>query len=277
MVFTAVTSVVIGDTAGKVLTGRGVEPFFIAWSRFLIAGLILLPLSGLAWRELPDFRDWRVVLRAVFIAGGICCIMTALRTEPLANVFGAFFIGPVVSYVLAIVFLKEKPSRNRSLFLALGFVGVMLVVKPGFGATAGMAFALTGGTFYGAYLTMTRTVAGAYRPRFLLISQLVIGSVILAPLGLSVEFPAFEASLWALILVSALGSAFGNFLLVVASKTAEASLIAPLVYTQLISATVLGVIVFNEWPDGIALLGLALIAVSGLGSLLVQHSARQTR
>jgi len=271
LVFVAVTCVVIGDTAGKLLTSRGVDPVFVAWTRFALAALILLPFSGLSLRELPNFRDWRVLLRGAFITGGICCILVALRTEPTANVFGAFFIGPVVSYGLAILFLGETPSRSRSVLLMVGFVGVMLVVKPGFGGSWGMAFALVAGTCYGAYLAMTRTVAGLYRPRFLLMSQLVIGSVILTPVGLTVGFPDLDIPLGALILLSAFGSAVGNYLLVVASKSAEASLIAPLVYSQLFSATVAGVLVFGEWPDIYALLGLILIAFSGFGSLVAHR------
>ncbi|ABL71149.1 DMT family transporter [Paracoccus methylovorus] len=276
-VFIAVTCVVIGDTAGKLLTGGGVDPFIVAWSRFLLAALMLLPFSGLTRQELPALLDWRVLLRAGFIVCGICCILTALKTEPIANVFGAFFVGPVVSYVLAILFLGERPSAQRSLLLGLGFAGVMLVVKPGFGSSAGMAFALAAGTFYGAYLVMTRTLAGAFRPRFLLISQLLIGAVVLTPFGLQSDFPVPDMLLLALLLVSAVGSALGNFLLVMASRKAEASLIAPLVYSQLISATALGIVVFGDWPDLVSLAGLVLIAISGLGSLLVHQRAGRGR
>ena len=272
VVFAAVTFVVIGDTAGKLLTARGVEPFFIAWTRFALAAVVLLPFSGLTLPELSNLRDWRLLLRGAFIAGGICCILTALRTEPIANVFGAFFVGPIVSYVLAIQFLGESPSRGRTVLLGLGFVGVLLVVKPGFGASVGMVFAFAAGGCYGAYLAMTRTVAGAYRPRFLLMSQLIVGTVLLTPLGLSVDLPDFDLPIVALIIVSTLGSALGNYLLVLANKSAEASLIAPLVYTQLFSATVAGLLVFGDWPDTYALLGLILIALSGFGSLFVQKA-----
>lgn len=271
LVFVAVTFVVIGDTAGKLLTSGGVAPFIVAWSRFALAALVLLPFSGLSMRELPDLTDWRVLLRGAFITGGISCILTALKTEPIANVFGAFFVGPVVSYILAILFLGERPSRTRSLLLAIGFFGVMLVVKPGFGASRGMMFALMAGVCYGSYLVMTRVVAGDYRPRFLLISQLLIGSLILTPIGLSLDLPPLDLWLSVLIAISALGSAIGNYLLVVANRAVEASLIAPLVYTQLISATVLGILVFGDWPDIYTLAGLALIAFSGIASLFANQ------
>lgn len=270
-VFTAVTLVVLGDTAGKLLTQGGVDPFIVAWSRFGLAALLLLPFSGLSLKELVYLKDWRVLLRAAMIAAGISCILTALKTEPIANVFGAFFIGPVVSYVLAILFLGERPSALRAVLLAIGFLGVMLVVKPGFGATPGIVFALLAGVCYGGYLAMTKMIASVFRPRLLLISQLLIGTLILAPFGLSVELPQFDIDISLLILGSALGSALGNYLLVIANRMAEASLIAPLVYSQLISATILGVLVFGDWPDLYSLAGLAIIILSGLGSLFVSR------
>ncbi|MCR9127122.1 MAG: DMT family transporter [Rhodobacteraceae bacterium] len=269
LVFAAVSLVVVGDTAGKLLTSGGVDPFVVAWSRFALAALAFLPFSGLQRAELHALGDGRIVLRGVFIAGGITCILTALRSEPIANVFGAFFIGPVVSYGLALLVLRETPSPSRAVLLGLGFFGVMLVVKPGFGATTGILFALGAGVFYGCYLAVTRSVAGRYRPRFLLLSQLVVGAVVLAPFGLRAPMPDPDVGLALLIGISAFGSAAGNYLLVRANRIGEATLIAPLVYSQLVSATVLGVVVFGDWPDAVALTGLAIIAASGFGSLWV--------
>jgi drug/metabolite transporter (DMT)-like permease len=274
VVFIAVTSIVVGDTAGKLLGAQGVDPRFIAWTRFAIACAVLLPLSGLSFGELPNFKDWRVLLRGAMVATGISLILTALKTEPIANVFGAFFVGPIVSYLVAAIFLGERPSLARSFLLAFGFAGVMLVVKPGFGGGVGMLYALGAGTVYGVYLALTRVLAPSYRPRFLLISQLLIGTVILAPFGLSVELPPMTTSISALVVLSAAASAFGNFLLVIASKRAEASLIAPLVYSQLISATFMGIVVFGDWPDTVALIGLLMIGLSGAGSLLASRSSR---
>jgi len=273
LVFVAVTTIVIADTAGKLLGQAGVPPVFVAWARFAIGALIVLPFSGLKISELAYLRDWRVLLRGGLIVGGIFFILTALKTEPIANVFGAFFVSPIVSYILAIVILGEQPSRTRSLLLGVGFFGVLLVVKPGFGISHGLFYALAAGTCHGAYLATTRTVAGEYRPRFLLISQLLIGGVVLTPVGLLGTIPALDLWLGVLVLISALGSAIGNYLLVIASRTAEASLVAPLIYTQLISAAAVGVVVFGEWPDIYAAVGLCLILGSGIGSLVASRRA----
>ena len=273
LVFISVTLIVIGDTCGKLLGQRGVDPAFIAFSRFLIGALVILPISGIRLHEIKGLLNWRIILRGALIAGGILSILTALKTEPIANVFGAFFIGPVVAYVLAVFLLGERPTLGRSLLLALGFGGVMLVVKPGFDMSPGIGFALLAGTFYGCFLVATRLVANEARPRLLLLSQLVVGSALLAPLGASIPLPEGSAALYLLILGSALGSASGNYLLVVVNRRAEASLIAPLIYTQLISATAVGLWIFGDAPDPVAMLGLILILLSGIGSLWLRWRA----
>lgn len=269
LVFVSVSLVVVGDTAGKLLTGGGIAPGFVAWSRFAVGALLIWPLTQLSRADLPGFRDWRVLLRAGLIMTGIVSILTALRSEPIANVFGAFFIGPIVSYGLAVVFLGERPARARAALLALGFVGVLLVVQPGAEFRPGMIFALLAGCCYGGYLAMTRLVAGRYRPRFLLFSQLALGAVALAPIGLAGGWPSLSGETSLLILLSALGSAVGNYLLVRANRGAEASLIAPLIYTQLISATLAGIAVFGDWPTALTLVGLGIILASGLASLWI--------
>lgn len=267
LVFVATSFVVTGDTAGKLLTQGGENPFFVAWSRFALGAALILPFSGLQRHELRFLLHWRVVLRSIFIVGGICSILTALRTEPIANVFGAFFIGPIISYGLAVLFLGETISRMRTILLFFGFFGVMLVVKPGFGATPGLGFALLAGCCYGSYLTMTRAIAGNYRPRFLLLSQLVLGALLLSPVVATVPWPSFTPALSGLILMSAVGSALGNYILVLVSRKVSATIVAPLIYSQLITATALGVLVFGDWPDTLSFTGLAIILASGLGSL----------
>mgnify|MGYP002652508719 CR=1 FL=1 len=159
LVALATTAIVCGDTAGKLLTGAGVQPLFVAWSRFALAALLLFWMLGLGPAGLGRLLDWRLILRAALIVGAIASILTALRTEPIANVFGAFFIGPIVAYVLSALLLGESVSWARTVMLALGFAGVLLVVRPGGEMGTGMIFAVLAGTLYGSYLAATRWLA----------------------------------------------------------------------------------------------------------------------
>lgn len=263
--FLAMTLIVIGDAAGKALTTAGFSPFFTAWIRFALAAVVLLPFSGLVRAEVRELFNWRIILRACLIAAAICSILTALKSEPMANVFGGFFIGPMISYFLSALILKEKITWRRTVLLLISFVGVILVVKPGFGMRSGMGFAVLAGCFHGTFLVTTRWLAPRYRPRFLLISQLLIGTIILLPFSIG-PVPEMNSDLMILIIISAMGSAFGNLLLVMVNKTTPANIIAPLIYSQLISATIVGLFVFADWPDHLSLIGLLIIMASGLSS-----------
>ncbi|MCK0168239.1 DMT family transporter [Jannaschia sp. S6380] len=270
LMFVAMSLIPLGDTAGKLLTGtHGASPFFVAFSRFAVGAAMIGAILGgrVHW---PLYRDWRIWFRAGLIAAGIACILTALRTEDLATVFGAFFVGPIFSYLLSIRFLGERVTSLQSVLLALGFCGVLLVVRPGFGMTTGLAFAVLAGLFYGAFLTTSRWLADLAPPRQLMLTQTALGTLLLAPLGL-LEIPAFSAPVTGLVLLSGLASASGNLLLVLAYRRTRATILAPFVYFQLISATTLGWLVFGTFPDALALTGLAILIAAGLGTVLLRR------
>lgn len=273
MVVMAMVLIVSGDAAAKVLGGQGFDPVFTAWSRFALAAVIIAPFAGLQRSDLAQAKDWRLILRAMLIVGGIVCILTALRTEDMATVFGGFFVGPIVAYALSAFLLGERVTLARTILLGLSFVGVLIVVRPGFGMTAGMGFAILAGCFHGSYLVATRWLAGGFRPRFLLLSQLVIGAVVLAPFAVG-PLPAITGNAAVLIGISAMGSALGNLLLVLVNRTTPANVIAPLIYSQLVVATVLGVIIFGDWPDSTTLIGLAVIAIAGASSVWFARRGR---
>jgi drug/metabolite transporter (DMT)-like permease len=265
-VILAMTLIVGGDAAATVLTGAGFPQTFVAWTRFALAAALLAPLCGLVHADLAHVCDWRLYLRAGLIVGGIVSILTALKTEPMANVFAGFFVGPVVSYFLSAALLGERITPLRTFLLGISFAGVLLVVRPGFGMTTGMGFAILAGCFHGSYLVATRWLAGTFRPRFLLFSQLLIGAVLLSPFAFSTT-PQLTMPLFALITISALGSAGGNLLLVLVNRTTPAGVVAPLIYSQLLAAMVIGWLVFGQWPDGLSLVGLAVIMVAGMSSV----------
>lgn len=259
-----------GDSAGKVLsTSLGVEPLFIAWSRFAIGFLFILCLMKRNSVQLELFKNWRIWLRAFFIIGGITCILTALKTEPLPNVFAAFFIGPILSYFVSAILLKEPITLGRTILLFIGFVGVLLVVKPSANLSSGMAFAILAGCFYGSFLVASRWLAPLASGKMMLLSQLLIGTILLAPFGLG-KVPDFSWELSAYTMASALGSAIGNLFLILAYQQMQASRLAPLVYVQLVAATLFGFLLFGTLPDLISFAGLGLLLLSGFASFLLK-------
>jgi drug/metabolite transporter (DMT)-like permease len=267
IMFIAMSLIPAGDSAGKILTsGMGVAPVFVAWSRFAIGALMVLPFLPRGTWDL--MRDWRLWLRAATLALGITCIQTALQTEAIANVFAAFFIGPMVSYLLAAIFLRERISLLRSALILLGFCGVLLVVRPGLGGGTGgpgLLFAVAAGLFYGVFLTMSRWLSDLAPPLALTFTQLAMSAVMLLPLGL-MNLPQATLPVAGLATASALFSMLGNLLLLYAYRRAPATRLAPLVYFQLIAAVLLGLFLFSTLPDALTWAGLAVIITAGITS-----------
>lgn len=272
LMFIAMSMIPAGDTAGKLLLSQhDASPFFVAWSRFLFGSLIALPLVGAD--TLRIMLNWRIWLRALLLALGIISIQSALALAPIADVFAAFFIGPIFSYVLSVFLLGERVTPLRTAFMALGFIGVLLVVRPGFNMGPGMGYAFLAGLSYGAFLTASRWLSPIARPGSLLFSQLFLSAMILTPFCWHLT-PVLTLPVISLTLASAVFSMAGNFLLLFAYARAPAATLAPFIYFQLISAVVLGWVVFNELPDGFTWAGLSLIISAGIASATLNRSAR---
>lgn len=264
IMFVAMSMIPAGDSAGKLLSGTlGVSPIFVAWSRFALGAIMIAPfISASAFNVL---RDWRIWVRAAILSCGITSIQTALQTAEIATVFAAFFIGPIFSYVLAVIFLREPVTWLRSVLMLLGFLGVLLVVRPGVGGEPGVIWAFVAGLCYGAFLTMSRWVADVGTPIALTFTQLLLSALFLLPFGLS-HLPQITGQVAGLTFASALGSMLGNLLLLYAYRIAPATKLAPMVYFQLIAAVILGWIIFQDLPDAYTWAGLFVIISAGLAS-----------
>lgn len=264
----AMSFIPAGDAASKILTTElGAAPVYVVWTRFFIGMLILLPFT---WRAgLAVWRDWRVWFRAVLICAGISSITLALQKAPLADVFGAFFIGPIVSFVLSVWFLKERVRAVQVVLVLLGFVGVLLIVRPGFETSSGLGWAVIAGCCYGSFLTVSRWLTGSVALGGLMLTQMV-GPVILTTPFVFGHFPQITPHVAILTLISALGSMIGNVLMLLAYKMQEATKLAPFVYCQLISAVILGWLVFEQLPGALTIAGMVLIIGAGSAGALVQ-------
>ena len=264
LMFVAMSMIPAGDTAGKLLSwGLGAHPIYVSWSRFFIGALMVLPfIPKGTWALLKDIRVWG---RALLMATGLSCIQMALSLEPIADVFAAFFIGPLVSYVLATIFLRETITWQRTALIILGFIGVLIVVRPGSDAGVGLLWAVAAGTCYGAFLTASRWIAHLGTPIGLTFTQLFISALVLAPIG-ATNIPTLTGEVMWLTTLSALFSMLGNLLLLYAYKTTPATRLAPLVYFQLLAAAILGWVFFDTWPAVVTWVGLLIVMGAGITS-----------
>ncbi|WIY26381.1 DMT family transporter [Parasedimentitalea psychrophila] len=269
LMFVAMSMIPAGDLCGKLLTSSGIAtPAFIASSRFVIGSALLLPFVPLrAYSLMKDRRMW---LRALLLVGGIVSVQTALKTEPMADVFAAFFIGPIISYGLSAVFLREPTTWLRSLLMLVGFAGVILVVRPGFGGSINLLWAVLAGGFYGCFLTTGRWLSHLGSPLELSLIQLLLAALVMLPMGLA-NLPELTLSTSILTLGSAAFSMLGNLILLFAYSKVAATKLAPMVYFQLIAAVTLGWAAFGQLPDMLTWLGLAVVVSAGLGSALLRR------
>ena len=275
----------INDVAIKFLSGdyalhQVVLIRSIIGSIFLLA--VIVPISG----GLPALRTRRLgihILRGSCVVFANMAFFLGLAALPLAEGVAIFFISPLVITVFSVIFLKEQVGPRRWAAIALGLVGVVIVLRPG---TAAFQLAsllpLMAAFGYAAlhmltrYIGRTETAAAMsfyIQMTFIMVSAglgLLMGDGKFAGTtdpSLSFLFRAWVwppvGDYWVLVLLG-VASAFGGFFISQAYRVSEAALVAPFEYIAMPMAIVWGILVFDEWPDGVALAGIALILGSGL-------------
>ncbi|MEO0636688.1 MAG: DMT family transporter [Pseudomonadota bacterium] len=266
----------LGDTFAKLLiaaTPYSVE--LIAWARFVVGAVLAVPIAlGIGhWKGVTRWFVPACILRGTILASAIFMIITSLNTIPLALAFGAFFIGPSVATLVAWLLLKESVRTIEWLAIAIGFLGVVLVVQPGRDFEIGFLYALGAGVMYGIFNAATRWTRPVGPPMAQLAGQLVVGAVVLSPIVFE-ELQYVELQEPWLLLGSGVASAIGNLLAIIAYSMARAAVLTPLIYTQLISATALTILVFHDELNTASLVGLAIILLAGLLPRLIGKSPR---
>lgn len=262
----AMTLIPIGDAIAKQLSAVSDHSAgFLAWSRFLVGACFVIPL---AWRQhVPNTFTSSFIkkqcVRGVLIGMTILLIIRAVSLSPIADVFGVFFIGPAFSVVLSVFWLREHATKLEWLSVFLGFIGVLLVVQPGGDISEGLPWAFAAGLFYGSFLTATRWAAGSGPPMVQLASQLVVGGLVLLPFAI-VDIFKLDTSVLPLVLLMGITSTFANLLSIIALSRARPAYLAPIVYLQVVVATIIGLFFFAEPLNTLAACGIALIVFTGV-------------
>jgi drug/metabolite transporter (DMT)-like permease len=248
-----------------------VSVLFIVWGRFFFSSLVTIPLSIYIHRN-EFFSDiclgWQV-LRTLVLVGYVILVLMAFARIPLADTMAAFFISPIVATILAIFLLKESINRFKVIAVILGFSGTLVLLRPGASFQVGLLFAVAGGFLSGLYLVLTRLVGQTTAPIKTLAMQSMIGAIILTPVILIIWKTPNYRELCFLIL-AALISNLGHFLLIFAYRLTEASVLSPFGYFEMIGATFVGYLFFNDFPSVMTWIGIVLI-VSGGMALVFQN------
>lgn len=255
------------DATAKYLNAYFAVPLLV-WARYVVHFVIMLVAMapGMGRAIIVTRRPWLMSFRALMLVGVTLLGQLALKTLPLAETTALVFITPLLVALLAGPLLGEQVRRKTWLATFAGFVGVLLIARPG-GALVGpgVAYALAAALCYAFYQILTRKLAATEHPNRLLFYTALIGT-----LSMSLPLPAYwDGQIPTLpqgLLIVSLGlyGGIGHFMLIRAFREAPASTLSPLLYVQLIWATLLGWWVFGQFPDMLAVVGMLIIGASGL-------------
>jgi drug/metabolite transporter (DMT)-like permease len=238
----------------------------IAWIRFLVFALIMVP-AMLPPSPLYAMRTERLglqLMRGAALLGSSLFFISGLRFLPIAEASATGFVAPLFVTALSIIFLGESVGLRRWLATAVGLIGVLIILRPGTGAFHPAAFfPIISALAWACTLIMTRMLSGREHATTTMTYSSIAGVCILSAL---VPF-VWVAPTWHDILFGILigvASTAGQWIVVLAFRYADASVLAPFSYTQLLWVSLLGFFIFGEVPDVWTVTGAVFIVASGL-------------
>ena len=273
MMIGATTLFPIGDTFSKLLTGL-MAPLEVTFWRIAFQALALILLAAILPHRAVGPRFSPVLaLGGLATAGMVAGLISAFAVMPIATAIVIFFVGPLILTVFSALFLGEQVGWRRYAAVLVGLVGAVVVIRPNW-ATFGLYGLMPLGAASAFAVTMTLLrIASRIRSGLAMqvgmssYASLILGAGLLAAAaGGWFEFSALDAPLWVwptFVLMGAISGA--TFLLIAeAYKLAPASILAPTQYFEIVGATLLGYLVFGDFPDALTWVGTAIILGSGL-------------
>jgi drug/metabolite transporter (DMT)-like permease len=238
----------------------------IAWIRFLVFLVIMIPamVPASPLFALQTKRPVLQITRGMALLGSSLLFISGLRFLPIAEASATSFVSPLFVTALSIFFLGEKVGLRRWLATAVGLMGVLVVLRPGTGAFHPAAFFPVVSAFaWACCLILTRKMSGQERTMVTMAYASIVGFAILCMLVPFVwVVPTWHDLLFGTII--GLTSTAGQWIVVLAFRYADASVLAPFSYIQLLWVTLLGFLIFGEVPDIWTVVGAGFIVASGL-------------
>lgn len=256
-----------GDMLAKLLT-ESMHPLQIAWSRqtgMLVGVLIMLSVKGVS--VLRSANPSLQIARGTLAATSAAAFIYAVSYVPLADAVAITFVAPFFVTMLGALILKEQVGWRRWSAVAIGFVGTLIVIRPGMGVMHPAAFLLifAAGAF-SLRQVLSRVLAGADSVMTTVSYTAIVSAGLLTlPLPFIWTTPTMEQ----LLIILAIGAiaAMAETLVIMALDMAQAVVLAPVHYTLIIWGTFYGFFVFGQLPDGWTWFGTAIIVASGLYTL----------
>ena len=238
----------------------------ITWSRFFFTAvftfllMIIFYRKSLIWTNKPLLQ----IIRGLFLVFSTYLFFYSISVISLPKALTLAFVAPLFVTALSPFFLKEKVGIRRWTAVFIGFIGTLIVIRPGFLEYNLATFAALGTGFcYGFYLIITRKLSTSDNPLLTLLFTGVVGVIILSFFMPSVWINP-TPNQWYLMAIIGLIASVAHFFIILSLKYADASKLAPLGYTEIITNVIISYYFFNELPDNWTYLGLFIIVLSGI-------------
>ncbi len=243
------------------------HPMQAVWSRYIVSVIMVTALIS-PWTRPAAYRTRAPGLqaaRSVMLLMSTAMNFIALQYLQLAETISIVFATPLVIASLSGPFLGEWPGPRRMAAIGVGFLGVLVVMRPGGDALHPAAFLCVIGVFgYAFYNLLTRKLASLDSSETTMVFSGAAGVLLVTPLMPFLWSTPPGWQVWCAMLLMGACGAFGHWLIIGAHRRAPASVLAPFIYSQLIWMLVLGWLVFDQWPDRWTLTGGMIVVSSGL-------------
>ena len=258
----AVLAFSVNNVSLKSLT-RELDPLQIMFVRGVLMTGFLLPI---AWhtRALATKRIGAHLTRSVLGSSGAYLFILALSLAPVADVVALSFSRALFIVVMAVLILGEVVGWRRWTACAVGFIGVLVMVRPGFGElNLGMLAAACDAILSAGVALTLKSLGRTERPQTI-VFYFGLLSTLFSMVPAILVWRAPSANAWALLALTGVLATCGQFAITRAWTEGEASIVAPLAYVQLVLSGGLAYLIFRETPDTLGLAGAAVIVASTL-------------
>ena len=238
----------------------------ITWARYFFTVAFTFPImfffyrNQLKWSEKPKLQ----FLRGLILLTANICFFYSISVISLAKALTLAFVAPLIVTAFSPIFLSEKVGLRRWLAVIIGFIGSLVVIRPGFVEINLASLAALGtGVMYGFYLIITRKLSTSDNPLLTLLLTGVVGAIIISTV---MPFVWVKPTLnqWSMMAAIGIFACVGHLFLILSLKYADASKLAPFSYFEIITNIIIGYYFFSDFPDNWTFLGLFIIVISGI-------------
>ncbi len=238
----------------------------ITWARYFFTVAFTLPImffffrKNLVWTDKPKLQ----LIRGLILLTANVCFFYSISIISLAKALTLAFIAPLIVTAFSPIFLGEKVGFRRWSAVIIGFIGSMVVIRPGFVEINLASLAALGtGVMYGFYLIITRKLSSSDNPLLTLLLTGVVGAIIISFI---MPFVWIKPTLnqWSMMAAIGIFACVGHLFIILSLKYADASKLAPFSYFEIVTNIIIGYYFFSDFPDKWTFLGLFIIILSGI-------------